>query len=146
MAKIEDFEEYQLKQHLVSGGFYQPFTDIFGNDQPAPVSQVNLFNSADVRVEGKRFIFIKPVGPALNPTTQLYSNERNMLISVVGLPNISDDTIVKGYATDINNYLIKNPSDGKCIYNIIQSRLNGPFLDSDSRVIYEINLTVMFQV
>ena len=145
MTVIADLEEEQLKQHLISGGFLTAFTDIFGNTQPAPITQMLEFDLTNVG-KNDRVVMIRNVGSVNNPATNTLFTQRNMLIAVVGNTSAADSLIVKGLAMDMEQWLKANVTDNGCIYNITSSGVSGPFIFDDSRRVYEINLLVGFNI
>jgi hypothetical protein len=142
---ITDLEESQLEQHLVAGGFLSAFTDIFGNTQVAPVTQMLEFDLTDVGAND-RVVMIRNVGNVNNPATNTLFTQRNMLIAVVGNTSANDSLIVKGLAMDMETWLKANVTDGNCIFNITSSGVSGPFIFDDSRRVFEINLLVGFNI
>ena len=145
MTVIADLEEEQLKQHLIVGGFLTAFTDIFGNAQPAPKTQMLEFDLTDITASD-RVVMIRNVGNVNNPATNTLFTQRNMLIAVVGNTSAADSLIVKGLAMDMETWLKANVTDGECIFNITSSGVSGPFIFDDSRRVYEINLLVGFNI
>ena len=145
MTVIADLEEEQLKQHLISGGFLTAFTDIFGNTQPAPITQMLEFDLTNVGAND-RVAMIRNVGNVNNPATNTLFTQRNMLIAVVGNTSAADSLIVKGLAMDMETWLKANVTDNGCIYNITSSGVSGPFIFDDSRRAFEINILVGFNI
>jgi len=146
MSTIADLEVKQLEDHLTSGGFFAPFTDILGNNQPAPTFQsfeLDLTNGTVDRNE--RVIMIRNSGN-ITASTRTFFKERFMLVLVVGRVGESDRVIVNGLAEDIEDYLVKNFSDGACIANIVSSGVSPTFITEDGRRAFEINITVMFNI
>lgn len=145
MSTISDLEEEQLKQHLISGGFLAPFTDIYGDSQPAPITQM-----LEIDLSGKqpsdRVVMIRSIGGVNNPATNVLFTQRNMLIVVVGNTEPTDSVIVKGLAKDMDKWLKANITNNECMFNIISNGVNGPFIYDDSRRAYEINLLVSFNI
>ena len=145
MTVIADLEEEQLKQHLIAGGFLTAFTDIKGNAQPAPKTQMLEFDLTDI-TPSDRVIMIRNVGNVSNPATNTLFTQRNMLIAVVGNTSAADSLIVKGLAMDMETWLKANVTDGECIFNITSSGVAGPFIFDDSRRVFEINILVGFNI
>lgn len=145
MTTIADLEEEQLKQHLISGGFLTSFTDVFGNNQPAPITQILEIDLTEVEPVD-RVIMIRNTGGISNPATGVFFVQRNMLISVVGQQGSTDSVIVKGLAQDMEKWLKQNITDDECMFNIQSSGVSGPFITEDSRRAYEINLQVSFNI
>lgn len=142
---IADFEEDQLAEHLISGGFLGAFTDIFGNTQPAPVVQMLEFDLTNVQPD-ERIIMIRNKGGINNSATRIFLKQQSMLIAVVGNTGSSDSYIAKGLANDIEKWLTANTSDGKCMFNIQTSGVSGPFIFDDSRRVYEVNVRCDFNI
>ena len=145
MATLSDFEEVQIKDHLIAGGFLSSFTDVDGNTQPAPTTQLLEIDMTQILDSG-RVVLIRDIGGNTNPSTRIHYKQRNMIIVVVGQNNASDSVICKGLANDINEYLINNPNNGACLMNIQSSGVNGPFTFADSRRAYQINIRVDFNI
>lgn len=141
MATIESLNVEQLRQHLISGGFLDSFTDIFGSNQPAPKTQMNELDLTTVR-ENDRVVMIRNTGGVTNSDNYQY-DVRNMLIIVVGIAGESDSIIANGLAIDMHKYLQQNFTSD-CIFNIVSRGVTGPFTMPDSRRAYEINLQVSF--
>jgi len=145
MATIADLDVEKLKQHLIGGGFFTPFTDIFGNSQPAPKRQINELDLTPSKSKAERIIMLRNVGGAGNANERQHYKVRNMIIVVVSLPNSSDDVIVQGLAEDIDKYLVDNfQNEDQCIFNINSSGVTGPFIMEDSHRAYEVNLQIYF--
>jgi hypothetical protein len=142
---IADLEEKQLENHLIAGGFLVVFTDILGNAQPAPTFQAFELNTVDLDVR-ERVVMIRDVGGINNPANRTLNKIRNMVVVVVGQTNEADRIVIRGMAEDLEKYLVANPTDGVCIFNIVSSGVSGPFTLEDSRRIYEINLQVSFNI
>ena len=145
MTTIDDLEEKQLENHLVAGGFLTAFTDILGRSQPKPTTQIFELNTTDLRPE-ERVVMIRTIGGASNAATSTLHKIRNMIVVVAGQANQEDRIVIKGLVEDMNKYLIANPTDGGCIFNISSSGTSGPFTLADSRRIYEINISVSFNI
>lgn len=145
MTTIADLEEEQLKQHLLSGGFLTSFTDIFGDAQSAPITQMLEFDLTDIQPDD-RIILIRNTGNVSNPSTNVLFTQRNMLIAIVGNIGATSTAIAKGLAVDMEKWLKANVTDNQCIFNIVSSGVSGPFTFDDSRRVYEINLQVSFNI
>ncbi len=145
MATIEDFEERQLENHLISGGFLGAFTDVVGTLQAAPITQLMQIDTTNGQASD-RFILIRNTGGINNPNTRIHYKSRNMIIVIVGQSNASDAKVVKGLANDIEDWLVDNSSDGECMFNIQSSGVTGPFIYSDSRRAFEISLRADFNI
>lgn len=142
---IADLEEKQLEEHLIAGGFLVAFTDILGNAQPAPEFQVFELDTTVLK-KNERAVMIRDVGGVSNASTSTMHKIRNMVVVVCGKTSEEDRIVVRGLAEDMNNYLIANIDDGGCIFDITSSGVSGPFTLADSRRIYEINLSVKFNI
>lgn len=145
MATIADLDVEKLKNHLITGGFFDPFTDIFGNPQPAPTRQMNEVDLTSTD-ENERVILIRNTGGVTNPNHRVLYKERNMLIIVFGKSSENDSVIAQGLAEDIERWLVANYGDGQCIFNIVSGGVTGPFITQDSRRAYEISVTVSFNI
>lgn len=145
MATISDLEEEQLKQHLIDGGFLAPFTDIYGDAQPAPIIQMLEMDMTNVE-KSDRVVMIKNIGGVNNPQTNVLFTQRNMLVLVVGRGDANDSVIAKGLARDMEQWLKANITDDECLFNIVSNGVSGPFIFEDSRRVYEINLLVSFNI
>ncbi len=146
MSTVADLEANQLQNHINAGGFLSAFTDIFGGSQPAPKVQIFELNLANTDVKSEdRVIMIRNSG-SITSATRTFFKSRPMLVLVVGKVGETDRTIANGLADDIENYLVQNHSDGKCIANIESSGVTGPFITEDGRRAFEINITVMFNI
>ena len=141
---IADLEEAQLEAHLIAGGFLGAFTDILGDAQPAPTVQIFELNTVDLKPD-ERAVMIRDVG-GVNAANRTLHKIRNMIIVVCGQTNEADRIVVRGLAEDAEKWLVANPSDGECIFNVVSSGVSGPFTLADSRRIYEINLSVSFNI
>lgn len=147
MATIDELKEKQLQNHLIAGGFLGAFTDIEGNPQPAPIIQLLEIDLARSDVTpSKRVVMIRTTGVLSNPSNRIFHEVMNMLVLVVGENGSGDSLIVNGLASDMEKYLVANPGDGECIFNIVSSGVSGPFITSDSRRAYEINVSVSFNI
>tara|TARA_R100000951_G_C2639886_1_gene180582 strand:- start:1585 stop:2037 length:453 start_codon:yes stop_codon:yes gene_type:complete len=142
---ITDLEENQLKEHLLTGGFLSAFTDIYGDAQPAPITQMLELDLTDIDKDD-RAVMIRNVGNVNNPSTNTLFTQRNMVIVLVGNTSAADSAIMKGLAVDMETWLKANVTDGECIFNITSSGVAGPFIFDDSRRAYEINLLVGFNI
>jgi len=145
MSVITDLEENQLKEHLIAGGFLTAFTDIYGNSQPAPITQMLELDLTDIKKDD-RAIMIRNVGNVNNPATNTLFTQRNMVIVLVGNTSAADSIIMKGLAVDMETWLKANVTDNECIFNITSNGVAGPFIFDDSRRAYEINLLVGFNI
>ncbi len=146
MTTTSNLEVVQLKDHLTAGGFFSAFTDIFGNNQPAPTSQLFELDLTSGNVnQNERVIMIKNSGN-ITSSTRTFFKERPMLVLVVGFTGKTDRVIANGLADDIEDYMVKNFSDDGCIANIVSSGVTGPFITEDGRRAFEVNITVMFNI
>lgn len=145
MSTIANLEVEQLKQHLISGGFLAVFTDIFANPQPAPITQELEVDFTSVKPDD-RVIMIRTTGNISNPSTRTFFKERMMLVMVAGKVGEADSVIAGGLAEDMENYLMANPTDNGCIFDISSRGVNGPLISDDSRRVYEINISVSFNI
>ncbi len=145
MNTIADLEVSQLEAHLVSGGFLTSFTDIYGDAQPAPVVQLDEIDETKIS-NNARAVMIRTTGNITNASTRYQYKERNMLIVVLGNQGKQDRVVIKGLADAMEEWLVANPQDGGCIFNIVSSGVNGPFIYDSSRRAYEINLSVSFNI
>ena len=93
-----------------------------------------------------RVVMIREVGGVSNAATRTLFKQKNMTVSVVGKPGVSDLIIVKGLAQSMEEWLMANVHDGKCLSNITSSGVSGPFITEDSRRVFEINLLVTFNI
>ncbi len=141
---IDDLEEKQLENHLIAGGFLGAFTDILGNAQPAPTTQIFELNTVDLK-PNERAVMIRDIG-GVNPVNRTLHKIRNMVVVVCGQTNEADRIVIRGLAEDIEKYLVANPSNGGCIFNVESGGVNGPFTLADSRRIYEVNISVSFNI
>ena len=95
MATLANLEVKQMEEHIAAGGFFSPFTDIFGNPQPAPKFQgdeLDLIpdsNNPDAITTTDRVIMIKNSGNITSSTITFFKL-RPMLILVVGQTDESD--------------------------------------------------------
>lgn len=142
---IADLEEKQLEDHLIAGGFLVAFTDILGNAQVAPTFQAFELDTTVLK-KNERAVMIRDVGGVSNASTRTMHKIRNMVVVVCGKASEEDRIVVRGLASDMNEYLIANPSDGGCIFDINSSDVSGPFTLGDSRRVYEINISVSFNI
>ena len=46
----------------------------------------------------------------------------------------------------MEKWLVANPKDGGCIFDITSNGVDGPYTLADSRRVYEINLSVKFNI
>lgn len=147
MSTVAEPEVNQLENHIATGGFFSTFTDIFGGSQPEPKFQAFELDLTDKKIIGSddRVIMIRNSG-SITSATRTFFKSRPMLVLVVGKVGETDRTIANGLADDIENYLVQNFSDGKCIANIESSGVTGPFTTEDGRRAFEINITVMFNI
>lgn len=142
---IDDLEEKQLENHLIAGGFLAAFTDILGNAQPAPEVQIFELNTADLKAN-ERAVMIRDIGGVTNSANRTLNKIRNMVVVVCGQTSEDDRIVIRGLAEDMEKYLVENPTDGGCIFNIVSNGVSGPFTLADSRRIYEINISVSFNI
>lgn len=145
MATIADLEVTQLSEHLKSGGFLAAFTDINGNAQPKPTVQFEEIDETKITKNG-RAVMIRTTGGITNPATRYQYKERLMTIVILGNQGKSDRLIIKGLSDDMEEWLIANPMDNGCIFNIVSNGVNGPFIFDSSRRAYEISLVVSFNI
>jgi len=145
MASIADLEVEQIKQHLIAGGFLAPFTDIFGDPQPAPVVQENEVDLTSVNNDD-RVVMIRTTGGITNPANRTLYKERLMMVMVAGKVGEQDSVIANGLADDMEQYLMANPTDGECLFNIVSSGVTGPMGSEDNRRVYEINFVASFNI
>lgn len=145
METIADLEVSQLEAHLISGGFLSTFTDIYGDNQPAPMTQLDEIDETKL-ANNSRVVMIRTTGGITNPATRYQYKERIMTIVILGNQGKQDRVIIKGLADSMEKWLIANPSDGQCIFNIVSSGVNGPFIYDSSRRAYEITLSVSFNI
>lgn len=145
MASIADLEVEQVKQHLIAGGFLGAFTDIYGDAQPALITQELEADFVSI-ANDDRIAMIRTVGGITNPANRTLYKERIMMVMVTGQVGEKDSVIVNGLANDMEEYLMANPSDGQCMFNIVSSGVTGPFINKDSRRSYEINFTASFNI
>ena len=152
MATLDKLPVKQLYDHLVSGGFIDSgFTDIFGDSQPKLVFQADELNlvrdgdSPDGIDANERVVMIRESG-TVNSSTRIHIKTINMLLVVVGKTGDSDRTIIKGYMTDIEDWLVANYSDGGCISNIEFSGAKGPDITDDGRRAFSLSLVVTFNL
>ncbi len=144
---IADLEVAQLEAHLRVGGWLTAFTDILGNAQPSPIFQpYELDLTKGIVTNDDRIVMIRETGGVSNAATRVLFKQKNMVVSVVGKPGVSDLIIVKGLAQDMEEWLVANPQDGMCLTNIVSSGVSGPFITEDSRRVFEINLNVTFNI
>ena len=146
MSTTSNLEVVQLKNHLTAGGFFSAFDDIFGNNQPAPTSQLFELDLTNGNVDkNERVIMIKNSGN-ITSSTRTFFKERPMLVLVVGRAGKTDRVIANGLAEDVEDYMVKNFSDDACIANIVSSGVTGPFIAEDGRRAFEVNITVTFNI
>lgn len=145
MATIANLDVEQLSEHLVLGGFLAPFTDIFGNPQPAPLVQKNEVDLTSVD-NSARVILIRTTGGVTNSANRTLYKERSMMVVVFGKTGEKDSVIAQGLAEDMEEWLVDNYSDGQCLMNIVSSGVTGPMISGDSRRAYEISLSVSFNI
>ena len=147
MATIASLEVEQIKLHLIAGGFLTLFNDIFGNPQPAPTVQLNELDLKPAVVKNnERVVMIRTTGGITNSATRTLYKERSMMVLVVGKVGESDSVIADGLARDMEEYLMANPSDGECMFNIVSSGVTGPMGTEDNRRAYEINFVASFNI
>jgi hypothetical protein len=142
---IDDLEEKQLENLLIAGGFLAAFTDILGNSQPAPATQIFELDTTDLD-PNERAVMIRRVGGVSNPATRFNNKIVPMVVVVCGKANQEDRIVSYGLAQDMEKYLVKNYADTGCLFNITSSGVNGPFTLADSRRVYEINIMVSFNI
>jgi len=142
---IDDLEEKQLENLLISGGFLAAFTDILGNSQPAPSTQIFELNTTDLD-PNERAVMIRRTGGVSNPATRFNHKIVPMVVVVCGKANQEDRIVSYGLAQDMEKYLVKNYVDTGCLFDITSSGVNGPFTLADSRRLYEINIMVSFNI
>lgn len=144
MITIADLDVEQLKNHLITGGFFDPFTDIFGNSQPAPTRQMNELDTTNLG--NKRVIMIRNTGGISNPRSRPFYKERMMMIGVVGLVGESDSVIAQGLAESIERYLVNSYKDTNKLFSVQSQGVSGPFLMDDGRRAYEVNIICSFNI
>lgn len=147
MATIANLEVEQIKLHLIAGGFLSPFTDIFGNPQPSPIIQLNELDLRPAVVKNnERVVMIRTTGGITNSATRTLYKEVPMMVLVVGKVGEPDSLTAKGLADDMEKYLVDNPGDGECMFNIVSSGVTGPMGTEDNRRAYEINFVASFNI
>lgn len=146
MATIANLEVNQLEKHLITGGFFSSFTDILGNNQPAPTFQAFELDLTNGTVKkNERVIMIRNSGN-IESSTRTFFKKRFMMVAVISRVGENDRIIANGLAEDIEDYLVKNFSDGACISDIISSGVSPVRITEDGRRAFEINLTVTFNI
>ena len=145
MASISDLEVEQVRQHLITGGFLAAFTDIYGNAQPAPVTQMNEIDLVALE-DDDRAVMIRTIGGVENPQTRTFFKDQFIMVLVVSKVGVSDSIIANGLADDMEKWLMANPSDGQCMFNIVSNGVTGPSITEDSRRVYEVNFTASFNI
>lgn len=142
MTSPSDLTEIMIRDHLDSGGFLGPFTDILGGSQPAPLTQIGIFRDTDTE-STSRIVLIRSDN-AGGPSDDIYRIE-NMIISFIGLGNYDDWLITKGRATQAHRWLLENfKSD--CIINFDDiSDVTGPYFTESDRPVAEMNFTLTLE-
>lgn len=145
MATIQNLEVSQVEQHLLNGNMLGAFTDIYGDSQPAPTTQLNELRLSDAK-KNERFVMIRTLGGNPTPTNSTFFNSRNMVIVIVSRTGEDDSIIANGLAEDIAKYILDNSRDNECLFNISSSGVTGPFIMPEGRRAYEINFSAMFNI
>lgn len=145
MTTINNFEDVRALEHIKESGLLDEFTTCFGSVGSATLSAAGKIDLTKV-AEGKRAVLVRVTSgdafgkPYLGFTQKLVST---YVFSKVG----DDEAITKGLATDIWKYLIENyQNSDQCISSISTSGVTGPQYTEDSRAVYEIPLTIRFNL
>ena len=143
---IEDFEDLRIKNHLEKSNLLKGFNDINGQRKSAPAIYVSEIDLTELQAN-QRGLLIRQTGGINNPATEIFYDEYNYQISVFSRVGINDSGIAKGYAKQIRQWLRANPSSlDNCIMDIQTTGVNGPTITADSRRVYDIGLTVKFNI
>lgn len=143
---IEDFEDKRIHNHLEASKLLGGFSDINGQRKSAPVVYLSEIDLTELQAN-QRGLLIRQTGGINNPATEIFYDEYNYQISVFGRVGIEDSGIAKGYAKQIRQWLRKNPSNiDNCIMDIQTAGVSGPTITADGRRVYDIGLTVKFNI
>lgn len=142
---ITDLDVEQLRLHVASGEFLDSFTDVFGNVQPAMTWQVGKVDLTAVS-SNERVFMIRNNGGVTNGSDRFFYKERLMSISIFGAQGDSDSIIIQSFANTLEKWLVENYTDGKCLMSIQSQGVSGPYTTDDSREVFEISLSVKFNI
>jgi hypothetical protein len=146
MTTIANFEEVRLLEHIKTSGLLTSFTDVFGNPQGATDSVAGMIDLTKLASD-KRAVFVRQNGGDSFGRPYLGHTEYPMLVAVFSKVSDADLAITKGLATDIYKWLIDNyQSSDECIMAISTRGVSNPLFAEDGRAVFEIPLTVKFNV
>ena len=132
--------EEQLRQILEDGGFLGTFTDYFGNSQPAPKVQIISANQTLMSNNpSSRYIAIIVEGDAV---TAMYAERQMIGVHLFGLPDISDQAIVKHRADQMLEHFLQVRKKDNIIDCIPQGFSIPPMFTETGRPVCSISLIV----
>ena len=146
MTTIANFEDVRLLEHIKTSGFLTSFTDAFGNTQGATESDTGMIDLNEL-ANNKRAVLVRRNGGDSFGRPYQGFTEYPMLVVVFSKVGDEDLAIANGLANDIYKWLVNNyQSSGECIMAISTRGVSNPLFTEDSRAVFEIPLTVKFNV
>ena len=143
---IDDFEDLRVGNHLSTSGLLSGFTDINGNLKAEPVLYFSEIDLTALQAN-QRAVLIRQTGQITNPSTEIFYDEYNYIISIFSRVGPDDSGISKGYAKQIRQWLRANPKDSsQCIIDLYTSGVVGPYITDEGRRVYEVPITVKFSI
>lgn len=146
MTTIANFEDVRLLEHIKTSGLLTSFTNAFGNAQGATPSTTGAIDLTKLAPNSRAVLVRRNGGDAFGRPYQGFT-EYPMLIAVFSKAEDNDLAITNGLANDIYKWLITNyQSSDECIMAISTRGVSPPLYTEDSRAVFEISLTVKFNV
>lgn len=146
MTTIANFEDVRLLEHIKTSGLLTSFTDAFGNTQGATDSDTGMIDLNEL-ANNKRAVLVRRNGGDTFGRPYQGFTEYPMLVVVFSKVGDEDLAIANGLANDIYKWLINNyQSSDECIMGISTRGVSNPLFTEDSRAVFEIPLTVKFNV
>lgn len=146
MTTIANFEDVRLLEHIKTSGLLTSFADAFGNAQGATPSVSGSIDLTKLAENSRAVLVRRNGGESFGQPYQSFA-EYPMLVVVFSKAEDSDLAIANGLANDIYRWLITNyQSSDECIMAISTRGVSPPFYTEDSRAVFEIPLTVKFNI
>lgn len=146
MTLLANFEDIRLLEHIKASGLLTSFTDAFDNPQGATPSVPGSIDLTKLE-PNERAVLVRRNGGDSFGRPYLGIDEYPMLVVVFSKAEDSDLAIANGLAKDIRKWLIDNyQSSDQCIMAISTRGVSPPLYTEDSRAVFEIPLTVKFNI
>lgn len=146
MTTLANFEDIRLLEHIRTSGLLTSFTDAFGNAQGATPAVAGSIDLTKLSPDSRAVLVRRNGGDAFGQPYQGFT-EHPMLVVVFSKAQDDDLAIANGFANDIYKWLIANyQSSDECIMAISTRGVSPPLYTEDSRAVFEIPLTVKFNI